>query len=102
MTLLIIFGGGPEEEWSTLLDIVERSARSRKRVMLLLIHEACKSAMDKTFYEETRRRGADLYALREDLKAQGILDQVVEDIKIVDYEGWVKLLEICDSTLSWI
>ena len=102
MILLITFGGGPEEEWTTLLDIIEGSADSGKRVVLLLIHEACKSAIKKTFYEETRRCGADLYALREDLEAQGLLDQVVEGIEIIDYGGWVKLLEDCDSTLSWI
>lgn len=102
MSLLIIFGGGAEEEWDALLDVVEGSSRSGRRVVLLLIHGACKSATDKTLCEETRHRGADLYALREDLEAQGILDQVVEGIEIIDYEGGVKLLEDCDTTLSWI
>lgn len=102
MTLIIIFSGGPQEEWTTILDIVTESVNSGKRAMLLLIHEACKSATDKILCEETRRRGADLYVLRDDLEAQGLLDQVVGGIEIIDYEGWVKLLEDCDATLSWI
>jgi len=102
MVLLVVFSGGPEEEWNALRDIVEGIASSGRRVMLLLIHEACKSATNRIFCEETRRFGAGLYALREDLKVQGLLGQVVEGIEVVDYEGWVKLLEDCDVTLSWI
>ena len=102
MTLLIVFGGGSEEECRTLLDTVNGIAKKGRQVTLLLVHEACRSAVDKAFCEDAMRIGVDLYALREDLEAQGLLDQVAEGVETVGYDGWVRLLEGCGSVFSWI
>ena len=99
MTWLIIFGGSFEKV-RELLNMIEETARTGEKVMLLLIHEACKSATDKNFCEETQQRGVDLYVLREGL-AEGLLGQVVEGVEVVDYDGWVKLLEECEKVFSW-
>jgi len=99
MTWLIVFGGSPEEA-GDLLKIVEEIAQAGEKFMLLLIHEACKLAADKHFCEETRRLDMDLYVLREDL-AEGLLGQVIKGVEVVDYDGWVELLEKCEKVFSW-
>jgi sulfur relay protein TusB/DsrH len=99
MTWLLVFGESPEEA-GDLLGIVEEVAQAGEKFMLLLIHEACKSAVDKPFCKEMRRRSVDLYVLGEDL-AEGLLGRVIKGVEVVDYDGWVELLEQCDKVFSW-
>jgi len=101
MARLIVFSGSSSES-IVLLDVVKKVVQAGERVVLLLIHGACRSAADQVFCQEVRRCGADIYALREDLETQELLEKVVEDVGIVDYDGWVTLLENFEKVFSWI
>ena len=99
MTQLIVFAGRAKEV-RVLLDMVEEITQLGEKVVLLLIHGACEFAVDQNFCEEVWRHGADLYVLGEDL-TQGPPDRVIDGIRIVNYDGWVKFLEDCEKVFSW-
>lgn len=42
-----------------------------------------------------------VYALIPDLKARGLLEHVIGDIELVDYQGFVALSEEFDTVQSW-
>ena len=94
--LLVVLGSGEEGERDALLEMIGRGT------LLLLVHGACKFAADEGFCREARRRGVKLFALREDLEEGGLLDRKIDCVEVVDYDGWVKLLEGCESVFSWL
>ena len=47
--------------------------------------------------------GISVYALGPDLKARGIgEDQIIEGVKVVDYDGFVDLVTRHDNVQSWL
>lgn len=42
-----------------------------------------------------------IYALREDVKARGLADDLSDSIKLVDYNGFVELTENHQAVTSW-
>lgn len=42
-----------------------------------------------------------VYALIPDLKARGLLERIIPNIELVDYEGFVALTEELDTVQSW-
>ena len=42
------------------------------------------------------------YALRADVEARGLLDQLTRECTVVDHEGFVELTERCHSVASWL
>lgn len=94
--LLVVFGCGEEGELDALREMIGRGA------FLLLIHEACRFATDERFSKEMRRREVRLFALREHLEDQGLLDRRIGYVEVIDYDGWIGLLEECESVLSWL
>jgi len=42
------------------------------------------------------------YALGPDLQARGMNDRIVDGVQIVDYEGFVDLVEAHETVLSWL
>ncbi len=43
-----------------------------------------------------------VFALQEDVDARGISSKVVDNIKLVDYAGFVDLVEEHGTTVSWV
>lgn len=101
MPQLIVFSGSPKEA-KDLLNLVEKIAQAGEKTILLLVQEACEFAATKPFCEDTQRHGVNLCVLKEDFEARGLLEQVVKSVEIVDYEGWIRLLEECEKVFSWI
>ena len=47
--------------------------------------------------------GAKVYVLGEDLKARGVAeDKLIDGIEVVDYAGFVDLVEKHDKVLAWV
>jgi len=74
---------------------------------VLLIEDAVVSALQNTVIseqiEQAVSKGINFYALSEDLKARGLSEErVMEQIKLVDYPGFVKLACENDRVQNWL
>jgi len=69
---------------------------------LLLIEDGVYAAL-ATGQAAAQLRGLKVAALSSDLKARGIVaDKLVEGIQVVDYAGFVDLVETTDRVQSWL
>jgi predicted peroxiredoxin len=74
--------------------IARRIAAQGKKIIILFMGDGCKIASDPHIIE-----GLDfarLYALKMDCR------DPASGVELVDYDGWVKLLEYCNKTVSWV
>ncbi len=90
--MLLILSKSPfHEQYESFLEIA-RKAAGKEKVGTLHIQDACVVA---TLYEYCRKavdNGVNLYVLKEDCQARGLLEKVQKSVKVVNYEGWVKLV----------
>lgn len=89
--LIILSKSSFSAQYESFLEIA-REAAKKEKVGILHIQDACMTA---TLDEHCRRavdNGVNLYVLREDCQARGLLEKVHANVKVVDYEGWVKLV----------
>ena len=79
---------------------------AKKDSDILLIEDAVYAAIAGTEHESEIKRALDkydIYALGPDLKARGIKqNRVIDGIKIVGYDGFVKLATENDQVQSWL
>lgn len=69
---------------------------------VLLIEDGVYAAI-ATGKAAAQLKGLDVAALGSDLKARGITeDKLIKEIKIVDYAGFVDLVEAKDKVQSWL
>ena len=91
MKILLIVGYA---EAKTAFRTMRRVAAAGKKVLLLFTGEGCRIASDPTQVEVLDF--ARLFALRNDCP------NPAKGVELVDYDGWIRLLEYCNKTVSWI
>jgi sulfur relay protein TusB/DsrH len=92
LTLLLILSKSPfSEHYELLLEVVSKAAEKEK-VGILHIQDACIATTIDEYCERAVGNGVNLYVLREDCEARGLLEKVHASIRVVDYEGWVRLV----------
>jgi sulfur relay protein TusB/DsrH len=92
LTLLLILSKSPLlEQYELLLEVVSAAAE-REKVGILHIQDACVATTIDKYCEKAVGSGVNLYVLREDCEARGLLEKVHIGVKMVDYEGWVRLV----------
>tara|TARA_Y100001935_G_scaffold213577_1_gene184416 strand:+ start:1810 stop:2115 length:306 start_codon:yes stop_codon:yes gene_type:complete len=72
---------------------------------ILLLEDGVYGAAKGTEFEKliTGSEGKSFYALRSDLKARGISeDRLIDGIELVDYSGFVDLVEKTDKVQAWL
>ncbi len=74
--------------------IARRIAAQGKKIIILFIGDGCKITTDPHLIESLAF--ARLYALSMDCR------NPAPDVELVDYDGWIKLLEHCNKTVSWV
>jgi len=74
-----------------MLEIASKAAE-KERVGILHIQDACIAVTIEDYCKEVVGKGVNLYVLREDCEARGLLKKVHTNVKVVDYEGWVRLV----------
>jgi len=90
--LLFILSKSPfKERYETLFEIASKAAE-REKVGILCIQDACIMATLDEYCGKAVESGINLYALKEDCQARGLLRKVQKSVKVVDYEGWVRLV----------
>ena len=72
---------------------------------ILLIEDGVYGAVSGTAAEGlvTGASGKKFYALRSDVKARGIAeDRLIDGVELVDYAGFVDLVESTDKVQAWL
>ena len=90
--MLLILSKSPfREQYESFLEIAREAARKEK-VGILHIQDACIAATLDEYCRKAVDNGVNLYVLKEDCQARGLLEKVQKSVKVVNYEGWVELV----------
>ena len=89
--LLILSKFSFHERYESFLEIAYNVARKEK-VGILYIQDACIAATLDQYCRKAVDNDVNLYVLKEDCQARGLLGKVQKSVKVVNYEGWVKLV----------
>jgi tRNA 2-thiouridine synthesizing protein B len=74
-----------------MLEIAGKAAEKGK-VGILHIQDACIAVTMKEYCRKAVGKGVNLYVLKEDCEARGLLEKVHANVTVVNYEGWVRLV----------
>lgn len=97
MRVLFILNSPPET--LTLFHLAEKMVENGSEISFLLIQEGCRCAVNTEVIKGLGFSKA-IYVLEDDYRE--LFDKIVDFVEVVDYDGWVRLLESCDKTVSWI
>lgn len=78
---------------------------SKDGAAILLLEDGVYAALEGTKFSDKVKAAMGnrtIYALEPDLKARGVQDKVIDGIKLVDYSGFVDLVEENGTTQSWL
>lgn len=90
--MLLILGKSPSrEQYESFLEIARKTVRKEK-AGILHVQDACIAATLDEYCRKAVDNGVNLYVLKEDCQARGLLEKVQKSVKVVNYEGWVKLV----------
>lgn len=90
--MLLILGKSPfHQQYESFLEIAHNAVREAK-VGILHIQDACIAATLDQYCRKAVDNGVNLYVLKEDCQARGLLEKVQKSVKVVNYEAWVKLV----------
>ena len=101
--MLIILSESPfVGDYASILDMALRAVQKGEKVGLLHIHGSCTALTSDEYSEKLVDAGLNVYALKADCKARGLLKKIKKRVKIVDYRDWVKLvMDEYDRIVSW-
>jgi sulfur relay protein TusB/DsrH len=90
--MLLILSKSPfSGQYESLIEIAHKAA-NKEKVGILLIQDASVAATIKDYCKRLADNRVRLYALKEDCETRGVLEKVHKEVKIISYEGWVKLV----------
>ena len=81
------------EEYGEVFRIARRVAAQGKKLLILFTGDGCRLAENPHMTDSLSF--ARLFALKEDVI------KPVDGVEVVDYDGWLKLLEYCNKTACW-
>jgi len=81
------------QEYGEAFRIARRVAAQGKKMLILFTGDGCRIAENPHITDSLDF--ARLFALREDVR------KPVNGVEVINYDGWVKLLEYCNKTACW-
>lgn len=90
--MLLILSKSPFLEQYELLLEAASAAAEKEKAGILHVQDACVATTIDEYCEKAVGSGVNLYVLREDCEARGLLEKVHASVMVVDYEGWVRLV----------
>jgi len=101
--MLITLSKSPwTENYGSILEIARKAAENGEKVAVLHIQDACIAATINEYCEKLGENKIDIYALKADCEARGLVGKVNEKVRIIDYKQWVKLVMIEHKKIvSW-
>ena len=102
--MLIILSKSPfVGSFDSLLRMASKIVEMGEKVGILHIQDACVALTLPQYLRKMTNYKFDLYGLKADCEARGLLKKIDKRVTIVDYQGWVKLvMDKHDKIVSWI
>lgn len=69
--------------------------------LILLIEDGVYGAVADLKTEQGPLLNRPVYALQEDVRARGLSEKLSPFVSLIDYAGFVRLVEQCDTSQSW-
>jgi len=79
------------EQYESFLEIAREAVRKEK-VGVLHVQDAVAAVTAVEYCKKALDDGLNLYVLKEDCQARGLLEKVTKNVEVVTYKGWVKLV----------
>ena len=101
--MLIILSKSPfVSDYASILDIALKAVKKGEKVGVLHIHNSCIALTSDKYSRKLVDAGINVYALKADCEARGLLKKIKRGVKIVDYKDWVNLvMDEYDRIVSW-
>ena len=101
--MLIILSKSPFfGDYSSILNVALRAVQKGEKVGILHIHDSCTTLTSGEYSKKLVDAGLNVYALKADCEARGLLKKIKKRVKIVDYRDWAKLvMDEYDRIVSW-
>jgi len=101
--LLIILSKSPfVGDYASIFYMALRAVQKGEKVGVLHIHDSCTALTSDEYSERLVDAGLNVYALKADCEARGLLKKMKKGVKIVDYKDWVRLvMDEYDRIVSW-
>ncbi|MDH5663325.1 MAG: sulfurtransferase complex subunit TusB [Candidatus Bathyarchaeota archaeon] len=101
--MLIILSKSPfVGDYASIFDMALRAVQKGEKVGVLHIHDSCVALTSDEYSKKLVDAGLNVYALKADCEARGLLKKIKKGVKIVDYKDWVKLvMDEYDRIVSW-
>lgn len=102
--MLIILGKSPfGSNFDSILQIASEMVETKEKVGILCIQDACIALTLPEYLRKIANQKLKLYGLKADCEARGLLKKIGEQVTIVDYQEWVRLvMDKYDKIVSWI
>jgi sulfur relay protein TusB/DsrH len=90
------------EDLGFILEAIEKAATKGEKVAVLHIQDAVIAATLSEYCSRLTDHNIDVYALKADCEARGLLGKVSSKARVIDYKQWVKLMmNEHDRIVSW-
>ena len=76
---------------TSILDIALKAAKEGEKVGILHIHDSCIMLTSDQYYKKLVNAGLNVYALKADCEARGLLKKT-KGVKLITYREWVQLV----------
>ena len=94
----VLFVISESQDSTTVFGVAERMARSGEKIDLMFTEEACCHVCDPKLVGSLSFAG--VYCLESDLE-QVERENRVEGVRLLDYSGWMELVEANEKIVSW-
>jgi len=101
--MLIILSKSPlTGNYCSILEIAKKTAENGEKTTVLYIQDACIAATMNEYCDKLFENKIDVYSLKADCEARGLMDKLRPRVKVIDYKQWVKLVMMThDKIVSW-
>ena len=101
--MLIILSKSPfVGDYASIFYMALRAVQKGEKVGVLHIHDSCIALTSDEYSKRLVDAGLNVYALKADCEARGLLKKMKKGVKIVDYKDWVRLvMDEYDRIVSW-
>jgi len=101
--MLVILSRSPwAGNYGSILEIARKAVENGEKVAVLHVQDACIAATVNEYCDKLAENKIDIYALKADCEARGLLEKVRKDVKIIEYREWVKLvMDTHSKIVTW-
>jgi sulfur relay protein TusB/DsrH len=101
--MLVVLSKSPwAENLGFILEAAEKLEAKGEKIAVLHIQDAIIATTMSEYCNRLADNNVDVYALKTDCEARGLLEKVNPKARVIDYKQWVKLMmKEHDKIVSW-